>query len=108
MIRRPPRSTLFPYTTLFRSRCSPGGNDTGKAKPVTLHLFTWSDYTEETVVKEFERRVGVKVGTDTFGSNEGLLGKLQGGGPGYDGGVASRYMVSSLTKQGLMGGLDRT
>src|SRR2546425_10056977 len=24
MIRRPPRSTLFPYTTLFRS---PGGND---------------------------------------------------------------------------------
>src|SRR2546426_1990315 len=25
MIRRPPRSTLFPYTTLFRSRIAPGG-----------------------------------------------------------------------------------
>src|SRR2546427_8329855 len=24
MIRRPPRSTLFPYTTLFRSQCSRG------------------------------------------------------------------------------------
>src|SRR5256885_8627881 len=24
MIRRPPRSTLFPYTTLFRSRLPPG------------------------------------------------------------------------------------
>src|SRR5689334_23443009 len=24
MIRRPPRSTLFPYTTLFRSRTTPG------------------------------------------------------------------------------------
>src|SRR5436189_5889608 len=24
MIRRPPRSTLFPYTTLFRSRCGRG------------------------------------------------------------------------------------
>src|SRR5256885_12271163 len=24
MIRRPPRSTLFPYTTLFRSTCPPG------------------------------------------------------------------------------------
>src|SRR5687768_18205866 len=23
MTRRPPRSTLFPYTTLFRSRCKP-------------------------------------------------------------------------------------
>src|SRR2546421_6871542 len=25
MIRRPPRSTLFPYTTLFRSRLDPKG-----------------------------------------------------------------------------------
>src|SRR2546427_8523566 len=25
MIRRPPRSTLFPYTTLFRSPAIPGG-----------------------------------------------------------------------------------
>src|SRR5205085_8052447 len=25
MIRRPPRSTLFPYTTLFRSRCTAAG-----------------------------------------------------------------------------------
>src|SRR2546422_3404398 len=25
MIRRPPRSTLFPYTTLFRSEAAPGG-----------------------------------------------------------------------------------
>src|SRR5256885_16311396 len=25
MIRRPPRSTLFPYTTLFRSRAEQGG-----------------------------------------------------------------------------------
>src|SRR2546422_8113675 len=25
MIRRPPRSTLFPYTTLFRSRSAPDG-----------------------------------------------------------------------------------
>src|SRR5258708_24578832 len=27
MIRRPPRSTLFPYTTLFRSTCSDGGSE---------------------------------------------------------------------------------
>src|SRR5260221_8812882 len=41
MIRRPPRSTLFPYTTLFRSPCAmhalpgaPGGG--GKAKAAIL------------------------------------------------------------------------
>src|SRR3712207_8712709 len=27
MIRRPPRSTLFPYTTLFRSESAPRSND---------------------------------------------------------------------------------
>src|SRR2546427_11519458 len=26
MIRRPPRSTLFPYTTLFRSTCAPAND----------------------------------------------------------------------------------
>src|SRR2546429_4315524 len=30
MIRRPPRSTLFPYTTLFRSRNRPPSNPIGK------------------------------------------------------------------------------
>src|SRR2546426_4302613 len=32
MIRRPPRSTLFPYTTLFRSRCA-GATRPGSADP---------------------------------------------------------------------------
>src|SRR5256885_4135459 len=31
MIRRPPRSTLFPYTTLFRSDTSAGGSRTAEA-----------------------------------------------------------------------------
>src|SRR5258707_3724012 len=31
MIRRPPRSTLFPYTTLFRSRRQHGG--VGRSEP---------------------------------------------------------------------------
>src|SRR3712207_7520232 len=32
MIRRPPRSTLFPYTTLFRSGCLAGGR-TSRSDP---------------------------------------------------------------------------
>src|SRR3712207_7505515 len=31
MIRRPPRSTLFPYTTLFRSDADRGGRRQGEA-----------------------------------------------------------------------------
>src|SRR3712207_7045529 len=35
MIRRPPRSTLFPYTTLFRS---PGGRVVGQRQVVVAHV----------------------------------------------------------------------
>src|SRR2546422_8024723 len=34
MIRRPPRSTLFPYTTLFRS-CAPSPACAGRRRPRT-------------------------------------------------------------------------
>src|SRR5258708_27306554 len=36
MIRRPPRSTLFPYTTLFRSRCHLGRNTHGPSHRLGL------------------------------------------------------------------------
>src|SRR3712207_7853085 len=35
MIRRPPRSTLFPYTTLFRSCFRDGDEDVGGVVPVS-------------------------------------------------------------------------
>src|SRR2546429_5531284 len=42
MIRRPPRSTLFPYTTLFRSsRCSPC------ARPAHSTTMRWAGRSEE-------------------------------------------------------------
>src|SRR5437870_8846605 len=37
MIRRPPRSTLFPYTTLFRSNC-PLGSLVALGKGIGPHL----------------------------------------------------------------------
>src|SRR3712207_7125081 len=41
MIRRPPRSTLFPYTTLFRSIVTPGLQERG------LRVFPVSTVTRE-------------------------------------------------------------
>src|SRR2546429_5879435 len=38
MIRRPPRSTLFPYTTLFRSLVGVGTNGPYLRDHVALHL----------------------------------------------------------------------
>src|SRR2546429_2501540 len=43
MIRRPPRSTLFPYTTLFRSRVKLADALTEKVRPAGLDPSTgWS------------------------------------------------------------------
>src|SRR5256885_10006838 len=44
MIRRPPRSTLFPYTTLFRSRMQRGCRRNGRRPPRSLGIrFTPKD-----------------------------------------------------------------
>src|SRR3712207_7948584 len=40
MIRRPPRSTLFPYTTLFRSPEHAGLDDTA-SRAVKVHDMPW-------------------------------------------------------------------
>src|SRR5258708_12383593 len=42
MIRRPPRSTLFPYTTLFRSQDMPAlGSVVAKLRPATKPVFSY-------------------------------------------------------------------
>ena len=49
MIRRPPRSTLFPYTTLFRSGKKPEGEE---ARPRPLIVKIKDDETREKVLKD--------------------------------------------------------
>src|SRR2546430_12887106 len=52
MIRRPPRSTLFPYTTLFRSRqrrverLSGLGRDVGPSTAAAVHQPVWQGIPE--------------------------------------------------------------
>src|SRR5712672_1878886 len=50
MIRRPPRSTLFPYTTLFRSGQPPAsrpGPATGGRRRASCHLPRSEEHTSE-------------------------------------------------------------
>src|SRR3712207_926553 len=43
MIRRPPRSTLFPYTTLFRSASDRPRRATFQSSSVAIWSSTWND-----------------------------------------------------------------
>src|SRR5271167_5131849 len=49
MIRRPPRSTLFPYTTLFRSAPWPsvGSPDRGSSRPCPPRVARSEEHTSE-------------------------------------------------------------
>src|SRR3712207_7675615 len=65
MIRRPPRSTLFPYTTLFRSRtarrsapsapiCGAGGPARGSRRPAALRALASAQHSQNLVDRSEE------------------------------------------------------
>src|SRR2546429_5092569 len=54
MIRRPPRSTLFPYTTLFRSQTADSGVTNNWMGPVGAHA---SDLGSEEHTSELQSRL---------------------------------------------------
>src|SRR3712207_7095230 len=53
MIRRPPRSTLFPYTTLFRSSVVMAAGDTFRAAAAE-QLGTWAERTGADLIRGAE------------------------------------------------------
>src|SRR2546422_6795332 len=61
MIRRPPRSTLFPYTTLFRSR---------RRRSVTIRFDAWPDYLSLQVIPKASASRQVNGGVGTACSSE--------------------------------------
>src|SRR2546427_10791946 len=91
MIRRPPRSTLFPYTTLFRSlyaATQPGGTLFGlqEANPTNDDVAYGGDAADYGTRKDFmigKRIGGAHVfggGVGRYGAEGGLLGGPWGGG----------------------------
>src|SRR2546427_9516989 len=61
MIRRPPRSTLFPYTTLFRSL-----GESSETAFARLARASWRLYPD--VVRELQERTGIDVEYVTRGT----------------------------------------
>src|SRR2546430_5700545 len=78
MIRRPPRSTLFPYTTLFRSKNAPIVEPytgpailSGRASGVFFHevfghRIEGHRQKDENEAQTFKKKVGEKILPDSF------------------------------------------
>src|SRR3712207_9162570 len=65
MIRRPPRSTLFPYTTLFRSTGSPEVTNDGVTIAREIHLRDPFENMGAQLVKEAAVKTNDTVGDGT-------------------------------------------
>lgn len=81
-----------------------GGGDDG-----TLHIYTWANYTDDSLAAAFTERTGIPVVIDIFDSNEIMLTRLQaGGGDAYSIIYPSDYMVSEMLDLGLLTELDHS
>ena len=73
-----------------------------------LRIYTWGGYLKPEVVAQFEKKNGVKVKVDLFGSNEEMIAKLQAGGVSqYDLVVPTDYAVESMVALKLLMPLDK-
>src|SRR2546430_15481210 len=88
MIRRPPRSTLFPYTTLFRSRGGGGGGAGGAGGTDPRGVTPQRPWAMADRARGAPDRGAVQCGTPVYG---------RGNGKGKRAGVARRADHSART-----------
>jgi len=81
-------------------------NGCGPQKP-KLYIYNWENYMPNSVIKEFEKKYGVKVVYDMFDSNEELYTKLRSGGGRYDIVVPSADYASIMISEGMVQEIDR-
>jgi putrescine transport system substrate-binding protein len=73
-----------------------------------VNVYNWSDYIEESVLKDFEKETGVKVNYEVMDSNELLETKLVAGRTGYDVVVPSANFLARQIKAGIYQKLDKS
>ncbi|HEX3027033.1 MAG TPA: spermidine/putrescine ABC transporter substrate-binding protein [Clostridia bacterium] len=74
----------------------------GKTSSVTLNVYNWGEYIDESVNKEFTKQTGINVNYKTYATNEELYAKLKSGGVDYDVIIPSDYMVSRLSSENML------
>jgi putrescine transport system substrate-binding protein len=72
-----------------------------------LNLYNWADYVAPDTIANFEKRYGIKVHTDNFGSDNEMEAKLMAGNSGYDVVVPSTMFYPREIKAGLYAPLDK-
>ncbi len=67
-----------------------------------LNIYNWSDYMDETLLTDFEKKYGIKITYDYFNDNDELLAKIKMGASGYDIIVPTDYIVKTMIEGSLL------
>jgi putrescine transport system substrate-binding protein len=83
---------------------------TGSAQAAdrVVNVYNWSDYIDDSILKDFTKETGIKVVYDTFDSNEILETKLLAGGSGYDVVVPTANFLTRQIQAGVFQKLDKS
>ncbi|NQD38993.1 extracellular solute-binding protein [Permianibacter sp. IMCC34836] len=77
-------------------------------EPATVRVYNWTDYIDESVLKDFTDATGIRVEYETFESAEDLEGKIGQGKSGYDVVVPSANFLAYGRRHKLFQPLDKT
>jgi len=79
-----------------------------RAADTVVNVYNWSDYIDESILKDFEKETGIKVVYDTYDSNDILETKLLAGKTGYDVVVPTSSFLARQIQAGIHLTLDKS
>lgn len=82
-------------------------HDIGQRKQEKLYVYNWGQYIDPEIIKQFEKKTGIKVVYETFDSNEAMEAKIRNGGTSYDVAFPSDYTIEKMRKAHLLKPLDK-
>ena len=95
----------------FLAACSSGsGGGGGSSSSDALNIYTWGEYDDPDVLKDFTAAKGPAITVDSYGSNPEMIAKLSAakGTTGYDICVPTHSSVQQMVSGGLLTELDHS
>ncbi len=92
---------VFVFVTSMLAGCAGGGEE-----QVTLNVYNWGDYIDESILEDFEAETGIKINYEMFATNEDMYVKLKQGGTKYDIAFPSDYMIEKMKNEDMLHKID--
>ena len=93
---------IFLLCAICLCSCTAGGKTGG----VTINVYNWGEYIDESVLGDFKRETGININYDTYPTNEDLYAKLKSGGVNYDIAIPSDYMIERMINEDMLEKID--